>query len=147
MKKVIAVRHGRYSGSSLTSRGVADVEVLAKQVGRVPEDETVVVVHSTLTRAVETAEIIATQLGVSLIACREMQSDEYYDAPRIVESIQELVDLGKFDVLVTVGHYDAPAGIIHSYKESNGFGGFPCQVIEKGRALVLDLSSGSVEEL
>ena len=147
MKTVISVRHGRYVGDSLTADGISDVESLTKKIQRAINGKSLMVVHSNLPRARETAKIISDRTGADSLICERMELDDYYDAPAMIEEFEFWVDIDAYDVLLTVGHFEAPSGIISHYREANGGEMFPCREIGKGHALMLDLESGEVQAL
>jgi len=104
--------------------------------------EEALIVASTLERAKQTAKIIAQVLNVDpIVFLRSLENDEFYDGTQFKPEIEALVTDGH-RLLVTVGHFKAPSGFIHSVATT--WGGFRCVELKKGQGIALCLETGQI---
>lgn len=112
LKRVIAVRHGTDSGTNLDDNGREQVRRLASAIREkfVRARQVVQIFSSTFPRAVQSAEIIAQELGYEYTLLPVLEGDNFLDGEAMMEEL--LKARNGSDVLIAVTHYDAPSGII-----------------------------------
>lgn len=89
MKRIIVVRHGSYDERSdrLNSHGREQINSLAQIVKEMTDLGSIMILSSTITRAAETAEIIADALSVDLQKLSELS-----DVSHFSESVKAVCD-------------------------------------------------------
>lgn len=154
MKKpqfVIAVRHGEYDrNQNLTPQGVEDIEKLASLIGRIAQGKTVALFTSPQKRAVNSANIISDHIHVDPITLRSLSNDGYFDGCRAGKEIIEKLGDQPIEVVITVGHHEAPSGVVNCFsdkffgveEESSEKEGYP---IEDGTAIIFNLEKNTTE--
>lgn len=144
MKKLIAVRHGHYSGEHLSDLGKEQMATITDLLRPILQDGPTVIMSSTATRAKESAEIIAAGLGIEFSEHAVLWSDKNHpeDIPAVIKLIRS-VD-GKADNVVLVSHLeyceDLPLDYgLEAFGKNLGY-----IQISKGEAWVIDCESKSL---
>jgi len=147
LKQVIAVRHGEYGDGSkeLNAEGFEQIEKLAKQLKTIVKHKhKVAILSSPLTRAKQSAEIIAKQFVGQVETCDELRSDGFGDGAEQMEAILKMRNGA--DVVIAVTHYEAPSGIINAFSQKLFGLEVSMRESEKGDGLMLCLKTGKVSE-
>ncbi len=146
LKLVIAVRHGEYTNHG--QRGLNDLGRQQSQLfatklrAIIPQEYSVEIFSSILTRGQETAEILASHLGATTKMLYELCSDDFIDGEEKRQAI--LKSVNGSDAIVIVAHYTSPSGIINAFSEYHFKKQVSPQETKKGNGLMLDLCSGKV---
>lgn len=145
-KFVIAIRHGDYSERNLTQKGIEDISSVAEKIKDLIVGKSVALFTSPTTRTVETSCIIAEKFGIEAIKCDSLRNDRYINGQSQMKDIMDLIGDNNPEVVIAVTHFTAPSGIIDAF--ANEFLGNTVvgkMEIEKGRALILDLSTAEYD--
>ena len=151
---VIAVRHGEYSSydgkiQPLTPDGIETITGLSQKIVPITQGKTVAMFSSPLDRAVRSATIISETIGVQFEIEESLSEDEAWGGGGSAEIIIEKLKVRErnVDVIITIGHFRAPSGVIGGFsreflnKEISGF------TINNGFAIILDLATGNYKML
>lgn len=145
LSQIMAVRHGDYSRTTrdLDAVGIGQVERLAGILrSKVKPEHKVEVLSSPLSRAKQSAEIIARQFGVKIETCDELELDEFEDGEEQMNAV--LRKLNGADVVIVVTHHRAPSGIINACSRKFFQKEVGSKASEKGDGLMISLETGTV---
>lgn len=142
LKRVIAVRHGTYSGSDLSEYGRERVQRLAEAIRKkfVKVKQRVEIFSSPYPRAVQSAEILAKNLGCGHAVLQILEGDEFCEGDAMMEAL--LTARNGSDVVVAVTHYESPSGIVDAFSRRFFQQGAPCLVSAKGDGCTLCMKTG-----
>lgn len=106
-KRLLTVRHGDYdSNMSLSDLGVKQIYGISAKILPLVKGKTAIILSSPEERAVQSAAIIACQLGLEL-----QEHDVLWSESRHPENFPEALKLvrsfmGKVDIIILVTHYE-----------------------------------------
>lgn len=144
MKKLILVRHGAYSGRNLSPLGQAQIRAVAASVGQRINGSSVVVLTSTVPRAVEAGRILAEAFGAPLeshdILFSSPTKDEFGLAQKVLSETDALIQSQNADVVLVATHGPHVDSFPY-YFASRNWGGVPFERrrADCGDAIILDL--------
>lgn len=139
MEKLILARHGEFDPdtSVLNQRGIEQANALAHALKRYVSQE-IVLLSSTGPRAIETAEIIAKNLGLTTMAYEELGSTIRGQEKANYPAALEIIIKQTKPVVVVVTKGEFIKDFFDYFGREKLSIGFPEQKVEKGSALVLD---------
>lgn len=143
--RVIVVRHGEYSDCTgkLNLEGVRQMQRLAGHLRKqVQKRQTVEIFSSPTTRAKQSAEIIARQLGVSYSVCPALESGGFDDGQLLMERLLKSRNGG--NILIAVTHCEAPSGIINAFAEKYFGVSVNRGESQKGDGYIICLKTGQI---
>lgn len=136
------VRHGTYRGYSLDTEGEAQMKVVAEAIKPSVESERLVILHSTVARAEQSAAIIADTVGGTLRGRIVLESHASKD-PKLPEAwalVQEAIRGGARGVVV-VTHLEYTEQLPMYVVEQLGLSVHCPFSLQKGQAWLLDLKT------
>lgn len=145
MKKLITVRHGDYSGEHLTERGRQNIDKLGQRLKILLAGQTVLILSSSATRAVESAEILSTLLEAPC----EVHDALYFEEPEKSGTYPEtdkLVGINEsdYEIIILVAHVGLTSSYPAQYaKEKLQLELKPIE-LSKGEGYMLDLDTKMV---
>jgi phosphohistidine phosphatase SixA len=146
MRRLIIVRHGDYGEDyHLSQYGIEQITLLSTMLKATTNGESIAILSSVATRAVDSAKILGKAFGVPF-----EEHDVLWSENRHPENLQEALELVRSkkdcaDVLVLVTHleyvYLFPN---HFGKEELGVTSFPRREIGKGTAWDIDCEAKTI---
>jgi len=118
-KPVVIIRHGQYSGKKLTQLGAAEVAVTANWLKKHVGDDQVLVLHSPVARAEETAKIVAEKVSGTLVP-RTILNGEGGDWDEFQATVERLQRRQDVKVIVIVTHHDVVELLIERFGQASG---------------------------
>lgn len=148
LRKVIAVRHGEYSGlgssESLNEDGKAQMALLTVKIMGLVGNGRVEVLSSPEPRACQSAEIIAKELKCDYRVCQALIFDQHASGLEMMNKMLEV--RGGSEVIIAVTHFEAPSGIIEAFARKHFQKQFECREAQKGNGFMLCLETGTITE-
>jgi phosphohistidine phosphatase SixA len=153
LRRVFACRHAtddrKGRDPQLTDSGKQEASVLAEAIAGILSEDgitNVVVLHSSLSRARQTAEIVAAALEPLVSAKTQLEcltEDQYEDGSRVFPKI--MLEIGdETQAVIAVSHYELPSGIIDAFSNNFVSRKFPAKQPPYGCGFSLCLQTGDV---
>lgn len=145
LKYVIAIRHGHYDSftESLTPYGASSVSKKAVYIRSLLDgsNEHTQIITSTIKRAVETADILASSLGINDVSETEHLATESYEDG--IKAAGQILDLVKEETkaLIVVTHFQVPSGIVDYFMMNGTSNIVGEEVSDKACGYITDLSN------